>query len=303
MRQELADPEVREETTGVLYPGDAQALATLEPEPDPLRSLICPFTRFMETIANHSLLSNLELRHEQELAEARAIQLGMLPMGALRTADVTVCYVFQPFHEVGGDFLDFFTLTDGTIGIYLGDVSGKGLPAALYAALAVGTLRGVHKTGTPPAAVLGQLNRRIMLRGVSPRYAAVQYANFDPRTGVLRIASAGMSGPLLLSAQGYRELEVCGIPPGMFLESDYESESVQLERGDSVIFLSDGFSESQNSLGELFEMERVRQVCESLRENPPEEILRKVTEAVASYSRGQPQQDDRTAAILRYLLE
>ena len=101
MRQELAGPEVREETTGVLYPGDAQALATLEPEPDPLRSLICLFTRFMETIANHSLLSDLELRHEQELAEARAIQLGMLPLGALRTADVTVCYVFQPFHEVG----------------------------------------------------------------------------------------------------------------------------------------------------------------------------------------------------------
>jgi len=73
--------------------------------------------------------------------------MGMLPQGTLRTPDVTVCYQFQPFHEVGGDFLDFFTLTDGVIGIYLGDVRGKGLPAALYAALAVGTLRGVHKTG------------------------------------------------------------------------------------------------------------------------------------------------------------
>ena len=86
----------------------------------------------------------------------------MLPHGPLRTADTTICYEFQPFHEVGGDFLDFFTLTDGVIGIYLGDVTGKGLPAALYAALAMGTLRGVHKTGTPPATVLSTVNRRVI---------------------------------------------------------------------------------------------------------------------------------------------
>lgn len=246
----------------------------------------------MVTIANASLLNDLESQREQELAEARAIQMAMLPQGPLRTADVTVCYEFQPFHEVGGDFLDFFTLTDGVIGIYLGDVTGKGLPAALYAALAVGALRGVHKTGTPPPMVLSTVNRRVMLRGVSPRYAAVQYGCFDPR--------AGMAGPLILSARGCRELELRGIPPGMFPETEYESETVQLERGD-VIFLSDGFSESQNSTGDFFGMERVQEVCESLREKTPEEILRRMTKAVVSYSCDRPQQDDRTAAILHYL--
>jgi sigma-B regulation protein RsbU (phosphoserine phosphatase) len=261
-----------------------------------------PFTQSMVSIANASLLNELELQREQELAEARAIQRGMLPQASLRTADVTVCYQFHPFQEVGGDFLDFFTLTDGVIGIYLGDVTGKGLPAALYAALAVGTLRGVHKTGTPPASVLNVLNRRVMLRGVSsPRYAAVQYACFDPRTGILRIASAGMEGPLILSETGSRELELRGIPPGMFPETTYESETVQLERGDSVIFLSDGFSESQNSSGDFFDMEQVLETCKPFRENTPEEILDRLTEAVTSYSCGRPQQDDRTAAILRYL--
>jgi serine phosphatase RsbU (regulator of sigma subunit) len=100
------------------------------------------FKKFMVTIANASLLCDLELQREQELAEARAIQIRTLPQGALRTADAAICNSFHPFPEVGGDFLDFFTLTDGTIGIYLGDVPGTGLPAALYAALAVGTLRG-----------------------------------------------------------------------------------------------------------------------------------------------------------------
>ncbi len=260
-----------------------------------------PFAQFMVTIANATTLSALESQREQELAEARAIQIGMLPEGELRTGDATVCYEFQPFYEVGGDFLDYFMLPDGAIGIYLGDVTGKGLPAALYAALAVGMLRGVHKTGTPPGSVLSVLNRRVMLRGVSPRYAAVQYACLDPRTGVLRIASAGMAGPVILSARGYRELELRGIPPGMFPGTEYESESVQLDRGDSVIFLSDGFSESQDSEGELFGMERVRKVCESLREETPEQILARLTEAVGEHAYGQPQQDDRTAAVLRYL--
>ena len=217
----------------------------------PLRWRNPPSKKFMVKIANASLLSDLELQREQELAEARAIQIGMLPQGALRTADAAICYSFHPFHEVGGDFLDFFTLTDGAIGIYLGDVTGKGLPAALYAALAVGTLRGVHKTGTPPSSVLSLLNRRVTLRGVTPRYAAVQYACLDPRTGILRIASAGMTGPVLLSAQRNRELDLRGIPPGMFPETEYDSETVQLQCGDSVIFLSDGFCEAQNSEGEF----------------------------------------------------
>src|SRR5947209_6299927 len=108
----------------------------------------------MVATSSTSLLSELELQREQELAEARAIQIGMLPHGPLENSDVRICYEFRPFHEVGGDFLDFFTLTDESIGLYLGDVTGKGLPAALYAALAVGTLRGIHKTGTPPASVL-----------------------------------------------------------------------------------------------------------------------------------------------------
>jgi serine phosphatase RsbU (regulator of sigma subunit) len=83
----------------------------------------------------------------------------------------------------------------------------------------------------------------------------------------------------------------------MFPATDYESETVQLGRGDSVVFLSDGFSESQNSLVDFFGMERVQEVCEPLRTKMPEQILERLTEAVAC---GRPQQDDRTAAILRY---
>src|SRR5262245_10049767 len=102
----------------------------------------------MTTMVDSSAeLHAIERLREEELEEARSIQSVMLPVESLRGASVRISHAFQPVTEVGGDFLDYFELTDGCYGLYLGDVSGKGLPAAMYAALAVGTLRGVHKTG------------------------------------------------------------------------------------------------------------------------------------------------------------
>jgi hypothetical protein len=108
----------------------------------------------MNTTTPSLELHAIEKRREEELEEARAIQSVMLPAESLRSGAVTVSHEFQPIAAVGGDFLDYFELTDKSVGLYLGDVSGKGLAAALYAALAVGTLRGVHKTGTSPSDVL-----------------------------------------------------------------------------------------------------------------------------------------------------
>jgi Stage II sporulation protein E (SpoIIE) len=110
-----------------------------------------------------------------------------------------------------------------------------------------------------------------------------------------RRPTEAMAGLALLSARGNRELDLRGIPPGMVPETKYDSETVQLDRGDSVIFPSDGFCLVQRSEGEFFGMESV------LEENSPQEALQQLAEAVVSYSCGRPQQDDRTAAILRYI--
>ena len=91
-------------------------------------------------------LRSIEKRREQDLEEARLIQSVMLPSQPLRTENVLILHEFQPAAAVGGDYLDYFTLTDGTVGLYIGDVSGKGLPAAMYAALGVGTLRVLRTT-------------------------------------------------------------------------------------------------------------------------------------------------------------
>src|SRR5215475_6469839 len=245
--------------------------------------------------------ATIESLRENELQEARAIQRAMLASESLKTAEVEIESEFQPFSEVGGDFLDYFLLSDGTAGLYLGDVTGKGLPAALFAALAVGTLRGVHKTGTAPNTVLAQVNKRMMLNSVTARYAAVQYAHLDPETGILRIASAGMHGPLHLCARGCVEVNLSGIPPGLFPQAEYEMKEIRLAPGDSVVFLSDGLIDAMNERGDILGLEQVAEILGNCRGKGPGEILGTLFSGVEEYSRGQAQQDDRTAAVLRYL--
>jgi serine phosphatase RsbU (regulator of sigma subunit) len=111
--------------------------------PNPLPR--CNFRSLIQDYDGPLLEFSAEKLREEELEEARAIQGVMMPTEPLRAGAVRISHAFQPVAAVGGDFLDYFELSDGTIGLYLGDVSGKGLPAAMYAALAVGTLRGVQR--------------------------------------------------------------------------------------------------------------------------------------------------------------
>jgi hypothetical protein len=194
----------------------------------------------MNMLAPSLDLHAIEKLRQEELEEARAIQAEMLPTESLCVGPVTISHEFQPLAAVGGDFLDYFQLMDGTVGLYLCDVSGKGLPAALYAALSVGTLRGVHKTGTSPSDALATFNRRLLIRGMPRRHAAIQYAVFDSRSRDLRIASAGMPGPFHLCSDGCRALELSGIPPGLFPDTSYETLTVRLSPGDSMLSVPTG---------------------------------------------------------------
>ncbi|HET8925463.1 MAG TPA: PP2C family protein-serine/threonine phosphatase [Candidatus Acidoferrum sp.] len=251
----------------------------------------------MNTTAPPLELHRIQKLREEELEEARAIQSVMMPSESLRSGVVTISHEFQPLAAVGGDFLDYFQLADGTVGLYLGDVSGKGLPAALYAALAVGTLRGVHKTGTSPSDVLATLNRRLMIRGMPRRHAAIQYALFDPVSHDLRIASAGMPGPLYLSAGECSILEVAGIPPGLFPATSYDTVTVRLKPGDSVLFCTDGITDAFEEGGEQFGIERLQVICCATRVLSPRELLGRVFAEVESFAHGREQHDDMAAAL------
>jgi phosphoserine phosphatase RsbU/P len=246
-------------------------------------------------------LPAIEKLREEELEEARLMQSVMLPAESLRAGNVRISHAFQPIAEVGGDFLDYFELTDSSVGLYLGDVSGKGLPAAMYAALAVGTLRGVHKTGISPGDVLSTLNRRLMIRGMPRRHAAVQYAIFDPRSREMRISSAGMPYPFHISPRSCRPIEIVGIPPGLFAPTvTYETSRIVIKPGDSVLFCTDGITDAFNPEGESFGVERLRAICETQVCDSPPKLLEQVFAAVERFTHGRAQHDDMAAAVFHY---
>ncbi len=254
----------------------------------------------MKIAAPTEELSQVDKLRQAELEEARLIQGAMLPEASFRAGDVTVSHEFHPVDEVGGDFLDYFELSDGTVGLYLGDVAGKGLAAAMYAALAVGTLRGVHKTGQSPSAVLELLNKRLLLRSLPRRHTAMQYAVFDPRNREMLIASAGMPGPLYLSGKGCQALELSGIPPGLLPEVTYDITTLRLQPGESLLFCTDGITEAFDPAGESFGIERLVALCGKHRGASATELLPEISRALGRFCGEAKQHDDRTAAFFQY---
>jgi len=235
-----------------------------------------------------------------EREEARQIQLSLLPQGALITKSVEVAYRFEPYAGVGGDFADFFELPNGHVGIYLGDVTGKGLSAAMYAALVMGTLRGTHKTSTDTALVLGQLNQRLLVRPVVGRYAATLYAVYNATTSELTFSNAGLPFPLLSSAGRCHRLGQGGLPTGLFRPSSYECHRVPLQPGDAVLFATDGLTEQRDRHDNDFSWERLAEIWAKCAAQSAEEALDFVFEEAAQFSsRGRAAQDDITAIVLK----
>jgi sigma-B regulation protein RsbU (phosphoserine phosphatase) len=238
---------------------------------------------------------------DEQAREAKLIQASLLPTTELCHESVEIAFRFIPFCDVGGDFADFFCLPDGFIGIYLGDVVGKGLPAAMYAALVMGILRGIHKSGTDTARVLALLNKRLVQRPIPGRFCSTLYALFNPATRELVFSNAGMPLPLLVSGTTCRQLGEGGFPSGMFPGATYERHVVQLSPGDCVLFATDGLHELRNREGVEFctsEMEKVWAQC---RRKSATESLDFVFDRQLAFSDGNPPHDDITAVVLKVL--
>ena len=256
-----------------------------------------------------TLLEALDLRpaisaedlYKASLEEAFNIQRAMLPTGPLHLPAVELRFKYRPANIFSGDFLDYFSIGDShLVGLYLGDVVGKGMPAALYAALAVGTLCGIHKYGETPDVVLRFLNRRLAVRNVGGRYCAVQYAVLDRTSRELRFGNAGISPrPIHISQAGTQELGDGGFPCGMFKDVHYDVYSAQLNAGDTVLFSTDGLTEAQDRSSEPFGVERLIEICHANRGESTEILLDRVFEAVDTFTASNIQRDDMTAAALR----
>src|SRR3954469_23388115 len=192
-----------------------------------------------------------------ELEVAREIQLAMLPTGTYVAGNAEICGITRPANTVGGDFYDVLPIAgdpERRVIVTIGDVAGKGSPAALLMALLLAVLRTLVDEQMEARALMARLNRQICRHTPGSRFITLFYAVYTPATGALTYVNAGQNPPLLRRRDGTIErLGGTGGAPGMFESSAYEAVDTQVGNGDMLVMYSDGITEAENPAGEPFE--------------------------------------------------
>jgi phosphoserine phosphatase RsbU/P len=235
-----------------------------------------------------------------ELEVAREIQLAMLPRGTYRAGDAEICGVTRPANTVGGDFYDVLTLADGRVIVTLGDVSGKGSPAALLMALLLAVLRTLADEGLAPAALAERLNTQICRHSPASRFITLFYGVYAPASGALTYVNAGQNPPLLRRRDGrYERLGATGVALGMFEGSTYEAVDTRLEPGELLVLYSDGITEAEDPQGTPFEETGLEEVLERELAATPADIGTRVLAAVEAHAKDSRFSDDLTLLVLK----
>lgn len=249
-------------------------------------------------------LYQLEVKQiEQELTIARGIQETLLPEKTPDLPQLQVVVNSLSAQQVSGDYYQFLPLRDGKWLFAIGDVQGKGIPAALMMAVIMTALRDEAIRHNNPAELLQALNSRLLQRMVRNHMnTALMFAVFDPATGQFEIANGGMLQPYIRQADGdkFDFVQVGGYPLGVSGTMKYSSKTVAFNAGSVMIMLTDGVVEAQNRIGEFLGFEKVEALLDSFpKDIQPEEALNRILDAVKTHLEGQSPQDDTTIIIFR----
>jgi sigma-B regulation protein RsbU (phosphoserine phosphatase) len=240
-------------------------------------------------------------RIERELAIARRVQHGLFPEECPSGPGWEASSSFLPARELGGDLYDIYDLEESVLGLAVGDVSGKGVPAALYGAFASGTVRARAFERLPPSALLYRVNRTLRRRGVEGMYCTLAYALFDFRAGRVRLANSGLPYPLHYSDETGRcaAIEAAGVPLGALDGSTYEEHELALHPGDVFVFYTDGVTEASRN-GEDYGVDRLRTVVQRQAPSSAGEIGDSIVEDLHAFlgEDGEPS-DDVTVVVVK----
>jgi serine phosphatase RsbU (regulator of sigma subunit) len=199
-------------------------------------------------------------RVEQDLRVARSIQQASLPKDVPTLEGWQISPYYQPAREVGGDFYDFHLLSEGHVGLVVGDATGKGVPAALVMSSTRSMLRALARASNSPGEVLEQVND-LLVTDIPPNmFVTCFYAILDPKSASLRYANAGHDLPYLHHIGNCEELRARGMPLGLMPGMDYEEKEIELGVGEGIFFYSDGLVEAHDPKGEMFGFPRLREL-------------------------------------------
>ena len=239
---------------------------------------------------------------EQELEIAASIQASMLPREFMPgRGDFGVYAAMTPARRVGGDFYDFFLIDEQRLGFVIGDVSGKGVPAALFMAVSRTLLRATAQHGTDPAECLRYANEVLGGQREGGVFVTVFYGILHTDTGELEFALAGHNPPYLVSAESLAAIsEPGGVVIGLLPNVSYETGRLQLAPGDQVCLFTDGVPEAMNAERRFFGEKRLRQVLVQHRADAPKQLVESVLASVGGFTGDAPQSDDITVMAVKW---
>ncbi|HEX7064511.1 MAG TPA: PP2C family protein-serine/threonine phosphatase [Bacillales bacterium] len=240
---------------------------------------------------------------QREIKLARNIQSTLLNGQAPDFQGGKVSGTSMPARLIGGDYYDFYPLVNGKIRIVIGDVMGKGIPAAMLMILTRGAFRSAAQSTQNPGETLAAMNRALYkdLRALGS-FVTLFCADWDPETFQLTYANAGHNPPLYLNGQkGVIETvpKVSGVMVGGLPDQSYEERAIVLEKNDMVFFYTDGIVEAQNDKGEQYQLERLMSTLTEYGEKGAEEIEREVMGSIRAFTEEVPQKDDITMVLLK----
>jgi len=288
------------ELLGVLYM-DSHVPSSAFTELD--REVLRTLAREAATVIENARLfaaARAKARLDHEIEIASGIQKTLLPKSLPKLPDVEVAGSTLSCHSVGGDCFDVIELGGGRHGFFVGDVSGKGISAALLATLLQGVFFTTAAMDISLPGVFSRVNQYLCERSGEDRYATVFYGILDKK-GRFEYVNAGHVPPLVKRKTG--ELEGLGsanFPVGMFTEAEYQSARVTLEPDEYLVIYTDGVSEAANPRNELFEEGRLRRILEDFKGNNVEELGDAIREGMRVWTEGAAQSDDITILVVQY---
>jgi serine phosphatase RsbU (regulator of sigma subunit)/anti-sigma regulatory factor (Ser/Thr protein kinase) len=257
---------------------------------DTLASRVAPALRVAQLVREQEAEIRTRERYEQELRIAQHIQQNFLPQHAPEFEGWRLAALYRSAREVGGDFYDFIELADGRVGIVIGDVTDKGVPAALVMASTRSIIRSVAQTESAPGKVLELVNELLVPDMPPKMFVTCLYAVLDPKTGELLFANAGHNVPYCRCEGSINELRARGMPLGLLPGSPYEENTAVVGPGEVVLFTSDGITEAHDPEGEMFGSPRIIQ---TMREHEEAADMRdEIMDAVESFTGPDWEQED-----------
>src|SRR5213082_1113505 len=299
-RSELAVPLIyKDKVIGVLDLEHTKKGFFTDDHQRTITTLAAQIAIAIENARLYEEIAKQERRLERDLAMARELQFRLLPQARPKMNNLEIAAKFSPARAIGGDLYDFLSYSNSRTAIAIGDISGKGAPAAIYAALVSGILRSHAPMEPAPAEMLAAVNYSLAERRIDGQFVSLIYAVWDDANLTLQVSNSGLPRPVYCHKGKTQLIEATGLPLGLFDDAEYDEFTFQAEPDDVFVFFSDGILDATNKAGDLFGRTRLEKIIAECWNNSVESMVKSIFKAAAEHASGVETFDDETVVAIK----